>query len=216
MRRLSRSAAATTLLFLTTASGFVCTQPWSDYCPPNGSTPISTSSTTPVGAEPACDPYAAPLPPGTVLTDVRARLVNSLFGRTDGALPSAPPDAVLRVPGNSAYGCTCSYYGTCTAPQTNCSWDNGLSELVFTMTTVVNSTYTLSLNSTVFYTLNTSGIASANYPPNLPPAGPEAPVPATRGRTLVLWHQVWPFFRTAFLPNANLACFYRRNNFGHR
>jgi hypothetical protein len=47
----------------------------------------------------------------------------------------------------------------------------------------------LSLNSTVWYSLNTSGVAPANSPPTGPPPFPPVPSGPTRGRTLVLLHQ---------------------------
>lgn len=63
-----------------------------------------------------------------------------------------------------------------------------MQELVFTIS-APTATGTLKLNSTVFYTRNTSGVAPSNLRPATPPVFPDAPFPAVRRTsTLVLFH----------------------------
>jgi hypothetical protein len=74
------------------SSDYSCLQPLNDECPPQG------RAAAPADSYPQCDPYAPPLPPGADLLALRTRLINTLFGVSDGALPSAPPDAITPAP----------------------------------------------------------------------------------------------------------------------
>lgn len=136
-------------------------------------------------------PYAAPYPDGIDLAAVRANFTNTLFGRTDGKLPdTVMPDYIMPVAGNNARGCLCSYLGTCDA--FTCTWSSNLTHLIFTTSVAVNASYTLAVNSTVHYSLNTSGVAPVGYPamgPAIMP-GEDGPVypPLSRSRVLVLIH----------------------------
>jgi len=64
-----------------------------------------------------------------------------------------------------------------------------MTKLVFTVSAPVNSSYTLTLNSTVLWTLNTSGVAPVTYGPSEPefPAYPE--LPRCLSDVLVILHQ---------------------------
>ena len=65
-----------------------------------------------------------------------------------------------------------------------------MTKLVFTIAARVNDSFTLALNSTVFWTLNTSGVASIPYGGPDVAQFPEFPMPPTRrSETLVLHHQ---------------------------
>ena len=56
----------------------VCQRQWNDYCP---------------GAGGSCTPFAPPLPSPTDWLALRGALVDAVFGRSDGQLPSAGVDA---------------------------------------------------------------------------------------------------------------------------
>lgn len=56
-------------------------------------------------------------------------------------------------------GCYCSYLGNC--PASDCTWSNNMTKLTFTITQPVNASFTLSADSVVYWTLNTSGVAPA-------------------------------------------------------
>lgn len=177
-------AAALLCLLRLCSSDYSCTQPLDDFCPPEG------RAAAPGADFPQCDPYAAPVPPGADLLALRTRLINALFGVSTGALPSAPPDAITPAPldTNTSRGCWCSTLGNC--PAAACQWHNNLTELVFTTTAHFPNGSALSLNSTAFWTLNTSGVAPSNYiGENGPPAFPTPPLPPQGlSGTLVIWH----------------------------
>lgn len=172
------------LCSLLVRSDYSCLQPLNDECPPQGRAAV------PGDAYPQCDPYAPPVPPGADLLALRTRLINTLFGVADGALPSAPPDAITPAPlaTNTSRGCWCSTLGNC--PASACQWHNNLTSLVFTTTARFPNGSALSLNSTAFWTLNTSGVAPSTYIGEFgPPAFPSPPLPPQRlSGTLVLWH----------------------------
>jgi hypothetical protein len=155
----------------------VCTQPWPDVC--DGSQ-----------ASAYCTRYAPPLAQPIDWLGVRANLINVIFGRSNGSLPTenALPDAIIPVSGNTSSGCWCSTLGNCDA--NSCSWASNMTKLVFSISAQVNASFNLVLNSTVFWTLNTSGVASVLYggpdDPYFPPY-PEAPL--RRSDTLVIHHQ---------------------------
>ena len=152
----------------------VCTRPWPDVCPPAG------------GPAP-CTPFAPPPAAPTDWLRVRAALINDLFGVADGALPAALPDAVSAVPGNTSRGCLCSAQSNC--PAAACAWASNMTSIVSTISVRVNASFTLTLNSTAFFTLNTSGVAPLPYSP-VEPLFPAFPMPAqARGGTLVIVHQ---------------------------
>lgn len=154
----------------------VCTEAWPDRCPPAGDPAL-----------PGCHPYAPP--PTAPWLAVRAGLINALFGVSDGQLPSAPtPDHVLPVPGATSRGCWCSTLGNCDA--SSCAWASNMTQLIHTISVPVNASFTLTLNSTVFWTLNTSGVAPLMYGTPLEPGFPPFPQPPTRrSDTLVVLHQ---------------------------
>ena len=158
-----------------TARGNVCTRDWPDVCPRDG------------GGPPGCVAFAPPPPSPTDWLALRRALVNNLFGVTDGRLPTAGPDYVLPVSGNTTRGCWCSTLGYCDA--STCAWSANQTLLVHTITVPVNASFTLTLNSTVALTLNTSGVAPVNYNP-LAAVFPEVPfAPLRRSDTLVVLHQ---------------------------
>lgn len=154
----------------------VCTEAWPDRCPPAGDPAV-----------PGCRPYG-PTPTAPWLA-VRADLVNALFGVTDGLLPSSPaPDYVVPIPGTTSRGCWCSTLGNCNASE--CAWASNLTQLIHTITVPVNASFTLTLNSTVFWSLNTSGVAPLAYGTPFEPSFPPYPQPPTRrSDTLVVLHQ---------------------------
>ena len=178
---MGRSAAAAAVLLATVASGgFQCAAPWDDVCPPAG-----------IPGDPACGPYAPPLPPGADLLDVRRRLVAALFGGA-GELPTRGADAVLPVPGGGTganRGCWCATLGNCAADA--CAWSSNASQVVFSVAAPLPNGSALVLNSTAWWTRNTSGVAPSTYIGEFgPPAFPSLPQPATRNSdVLVVWHQ---------------------------
>ena len=131
--------------------------------------------------------------------DVRGDLIDEYFGMGKGVLPNrSVPDYVVNIPGPHAKGCYCAYFGRCDA--SDCQWSNNMTQIVWTTEVKVNDSYTLRLNSTVFHTLNTSGVAPQIYPPVGPVAMPDggfygnatrtsaAFVPQKRSDTLVIFH----------------------------
>ena len=155
----------------------VCTRPWNDTCPAAGNN------------KPGCSTYAPPLPQPTDWLSVRASLINTLFGVADGKLPATPaPNFIIPVPGNTSRGCWCSTLGNCNASE--CTWRSNLTQLIHTTTARVNATFSLALNSTVFLSLNTSGVAPILYGGPFSPSFPDFPEPPTRASdTLVVLHQ---------------------------
>ena len=96
--------------------------------------------------------------PTTNFTTTRATLIHELFGLGPGVLPSDKiPMSVEPIPGPHMHGCTCSYFGQCDA--SSCQFGNNMTKIIWNIKTKVNDSYTLDLNSTVIYTLNTSGVA---------------------------------------------------------
>jgi hypothetical protein len=157
------------------ARGNVCTRAWPDVCPPQGGGPAG------------CVPFAPPPPAPVDWLALRARLVNELFGVTNGTLPARGPDYVIPVGGPTSRGCWCSTLGNCDAA--SCTWASNQTLLIHTITVPVNASFTLTLNSTVTLTLNTSGVAPVNYAP-LDAVFPDVPFPPTRrSDTLVVLHQ---------------------------
>jgi hypothetical protein len=175
---MARSLLGTILLVwpVFASAADVCTQPWPDVC--NG-----TESSL------HCTPYAPPLPEPTDWLAVRSALINSVFGRTNGSLPeSSTPDNIIPVAGNTSSGCWCSTLSNCEASE--CSWSSNMTKLVFTISANVNATFDLVLNSTVFWTLNTSGVAAVVYGGPDEPQFPAYPFPPQRlSDTLVIHHQ---------------------------
>eukprot|EP01104_Vermistella_antarctica_P006659 TRINITY_DN17368_c0_g1_i1.p1 TRINITY_DN17368_c0_g1~~TRINITY_DN17368_c0_g1_i1.p1 ORF type:complete len:476 (-),score=31.85 TRINITY_DN17368_c0_g1_i1:258-1547(-) len=131
----------------------------------NNIAPSSSSilTTTTISNYPSDSIHAAqhPRPDGEEISswlDVRKNLVSVLFGRPDGTLPNRTiPDYIESIASPSIQGCFCAYQGYCNASQ--CQYDNNMTKIVWTTEAVVNSTYTLRLNSTVFHTINTTGVA---------------------------------------------------------
>jgi hypothetical protein len=142
----------------------------------------------------------SPLAP-TINTSTRAQLIDTLFGLGKGVLPSEKvPAEVISVEGPSAKGCYCAYFGECDV--SSCQWGNNMTKIIWNIRTKVNDTFTLDLNSTIIYTLNTSGAApqihdGAGVSPEIPGggwfgnesnSGGEALYPQGIGDTLVLFH----------------------------
>lgn len=150
----------------------VCERPWNDTCP---------------GGGPSCTPFAPPLAQPTDWRALRAALRNVVFGRADGALPATGADAAELLGGRSGRGCWCSALGNCNASL--CTWPANITRLTFTTAAAFpNGSLALALNSTVYYTLNTSGVAPITYPSGGPPLFPDFPSLPQRGGTLVLFH----------------------------
>ena len=153
-----------------------------------------------VGASPpwtSLEPGASPDP--ALWREVRADLINEFFGLGRGVLPTrSVPDYVSSIPAPQVKGCYCAYFGHCDA--NDCQWSNNMTKIVWTIPVKVNDTYTLTLNSTVFHTLNTSGVAPQIYPPVGPVAMPgggwyenvtstsPSHAPQKRSDTLVIFH----------------------------
>jgi hypothetical protein len=165
---LSASAAA--------AAAFRCADPWPDVCP---------------GAPSGCAPYS-PLAPGADLLAVRAALVDELFRYGGGRVANkSEADWVLPVADSSLLttrGSWCSTLGNCDASAAR--WSNNLTQLVFALELPLSNGSVVHLNSTAFWSLNTSGVAPSTYigesgPPSLP-ATPFPPL--ATGDTLVIWH----------------------------
>ena len=132
----------------------------------------------------------------------RDDLINTLFGLGTGILPSDSVPIQESISGPTAKGCYCAYYGECSA--SSCQYGNNMTKLIWNMKTKVNDSFTLDLNSTVIYTLNTSGAApeihdGAGVAPQLPGGGwfrnesnsnshGLAIYPTTITDTLVLFH----------------------------
>lgn len=169
------------LLLATGGASFRCNnQTWDDVCPPSG-----------IPGDPACGPYAPPLPPGSNLLAVRRQLIAALFGGS-GDLPAGGADAVLPVPGGGTganRGCWCATLGNCAADA--CTWASNASQVVFTVSAAFPNGTSLVLNSTAWFTRNTSGVAPSTYIGEFgPPAFPSPPLPALRNSdVLVLYHQ---------------------------
>jgi hypothetical protein len=175
---LRASAFLVSLSVSCAVAGFLCSESWPDICP---------APAIAVGSTSGCTPYADPLPVNTNWTTVRGQLRNSIFGRTDGLLPPGDrPDFLVQIGGNTSRGCWCSTLSNCDSTQ--CQWDSNMTQLVFTISAAVNSTYNLTLNSTVFWTLNTSGVAPINYGPD-EVEYPQLLIPPSRlSDTLVIFH----------------------------
>jgi hypothetical protein len=136
----------------------------------------------------------------TNFTETRNKLIDVLFGLGSGILPTeSEPILVEKIPGPTAQGCYCAYFGECSA--SSCQYGNNMSKIVWNIQTKVNDTFTLDLNSTVIYTLNTSGTApvvhdGAGREPQLPGGGwygnaskeSEAIYPQGITDTLVIFH----------------------------
>lgn len=186
--------ACVAVLVLSAAAAFHCTDTWPDHCAASGGPPTYADGTTADGAAAGpCTPYAPPLPPGTDLHAVRARLVNALFGVSTGTLPTAGADAVTPEPpgdASTSRGCWCSTLGNCAASA--CAWSNNKTRLLFTVRAPLPNGTEIVLNSTAFWTLNTSGVAPSTYIGEFgPPAFGEPPLPPLRhSDTVVVWHQV--------------------------
>ena len=111
----------------------------------------------------------------TTASPTRDALINTLFGLGPGILPSdSIPISIQSIPGPTAQGCYCAYFGECDA--TSCQYGNNMTKIIWNIQTKVNDTFTLDLNSTVIYTLNTSGAApemhdGAGIAPQLPGGG---------------------------------------------
>ena len=168
---------AVILLSARGASARRCADPWPDVCP---------------GAPQGCSPYV-PLAPGAAnLTALRGALADALFAYGGGRVTNkTEPDFVVPVADSSALatrGCWCSTLGNCDAAA--CRWQNNLTQLVFGVELPLANGTVIHLNSTAFWSLNTSGVAPSTYIGELgPPAFPEVPFPALGlSDTVVVWH----------------------------
>eukprot|EP00927_Polykrikos_kofoidii_P054348 TRINITY_DN48777_c0_g1_i1.p1 TRINITY_DN48777_c0_g1~~TRINITY_DN48777_c0_g1_i1.p1 ORF type:complete len:455 (+),score=44.30 TRINITY_DN48777_c0_g1_i1:107-1471(+) len=179
-------------------AGFKCGEPWPDYCNGTQNDLIALTesahshipkSRCDAGGTSGCTPYSPPLPAGTDWVDVRRRLVNVLFGVDDGRIPAhRMPVEISKLNHNQVFGnCICAIRGHC-SPEA-CSKRTFVTKLVWTVEVEVNSSFNLSLNSTGFHSLETSGIAPSNDLPFGPPEWPEDPAPPqSPGDTLVIFH----------------------------
>jgi hypothetical protein len=165
----------------------VCTRDWPDVCPQSGGGPVG------------CTPYAPPPLTPTNWYSMRAQLVNNLFGVNTGQLPTNGPDYIEFVGGNTSRGCWCATQGYCNS--SDCSWSSNMTRLIHTVSVVVNTSFTITLNSTVFWSLNTSGVAPVTIN-LLAPQFPQNPFPPLRlSDTLVIVHQGHD--SPCFLPNGD-------------
>ena len=168
------------LLFFPVQS-FVCDSSWPDYCPPNGSSPTN------IGGVSGCSNYTGPLPSNSNFSTLRSQFINDIFGTP--TLPTTIyPDYIENINTPQASGCWCTTQGNCNI--TECMWNNNMTKLTFTISVPVNSSFSITANSTVFYTLNTSGVAPIEYPPISPPGFPDELLPPLKlGKVLVLMHE---------------------------
>lgn len=148
----------------------------------------------------------------------RAKFVDSVFGPSaQGKLPTRclPDVGPMAIPGPQVHASNCARYGFCDARAA--AYGNNMSTFRWRMAARVNASYVINITSTVFYTLNTSGVAPQTYPdsngpPHLPGGGwygnaslntpalypgggnndkkhyPDIPPTPARSDTLVLWH----------------------------
>ena len=109
----------------------------------------------------------------------RAALQAALFNSS--TLPARPPDFVLADGGPQVARAGAKYVmsglpgpGNGTSVGAACAWENNLTAFVWT----IHGKF-FSLNSTVFWSLNTSSRAAVNYnpPPYKPGSGPHCPNP---------------------------------------
>ena len=171
-RKLRLALAAAVIL---SSSARRCADPWPDVCP---------------GAPAGCSAYV-PLAPGANLQQVRSDLVDALFQYGGGRVTNATePDWVVPVADSSALatrGCWCSTLGNCDAAA--CRWQNNLTQLVFALELPLANGTIVRLNSTAFYSLNTSGVAPSTYIGEFgPPSFPDTPFPPGQSDTLVIFH----------------------------
>jgi hypothetical protein len=154
-----------------------CSDPWPDVCP---------------GAPTGCSPYAPPLAPNADLAELRRGLIDELFRYGGGRVTNkSEPDWVLPVADSSALttrGSWCSTLGNCDAAAAR--WENNLTQLVFAVELPLANGSVISLNSTAFWSLNTSGVAPSTYIGEFgPPNFPEVPFPPLGlSDTLVIFH----------------------------
>jgi hypothetical protein len=215
-------AASSLFISRSALAGYLCNEPWNDYCPPSGGDALATeaelfsaittssSSSTPSittttmkldsygGGLPTttnsplsisgCLPYSPPLPPNTNYTTLRQTFIQAVFG-SQGLPTTIYPDQIIPLPSGvpTFQGCYCAYVGGCNA--SSCSYANNMTKLVFETSIPINATFNLTTTSTVYYTLNTSGVSPINYPPMGPPEFPSPLQPAQRlSDILVLMH----------------------------
>ena len=174
-RCVSAAAGLSTALFFTCATALRCDAPWPDVCP---------------GAPEGCSPYSQ-LAPGADLAALRGTLRDEMFRYGGGRVTNASePDFVVPVAdsSNTTRGCWCSTLGNCDARA--CAWQNNLTQLVFGVELPLSNGTVVRINSTAFWSLNTSGVAPSSYIGEFgPPAFPETPFPPLAiSDTLVIFH----------------------------
>ena len=110
----------------------------------------------------------------------RQNLINALFNAS--SLPSrSNPDYVVPMPNYAMHGFPGPGDGV--GDVSGNSWSNNMTVLVWTIETPF-----ITLNSTVYHTLNTSGRAPRNWPQDGPSMPGPAIVPTARGDTVVFYH----------------------------
>lgn len=157
-------------------------RPSEDFCPPEGS---NASGCTEGG-------YSL-LPQKPDWLFVRSNLIREFFGTSQLPTRSAPDYLSTFSTSHRFPSCLYTIWGEGDSSGGGCAKDINVTEIIWNISANVNSTYNLSLQSKVFFTLNTSayapGYAIWPYPPGSGYAEqPSAPVLPHRGRTLVIWH----------------------------
>ncbi|KOO23675.1 u2 small nuclear ribonucleoprotein a [Chrysochromulina tobinii] len=110
----------------------------------------------------------------------RQNLIHALFNAS--SLPSrSNPDYVVPMPNYAMHGFPGPGDGV--GDVSGNSWSNNMTALVWTIETPF-----ITLNSTVYHTLNTSGRAPRNWPQDGPSMPGPAIVPTARGDTVVFYH----------------------------
>ena len=110
----------------------------------------------------------------------RSKFISAIFNRS--TLPSRDqPDYIIPLPTYAMYGFPGPGNGVGNASGN--SWKNNMTSFVWEITSPF-----ISLNSTIYYTLNTSGTAPRNWPQD-GPTMPDTPIaPSTIGDTVIIYH----------------------------
>ncbi|CAL1161374.1 unnamed protein product, partial [Cladocopium goreaui] len=163
-----------TLCFGGSAVAFVCSPDWpDDYCSPNGS------------SRDGCSPQGYKLlPKNPDWIDIRKRLVQEMFGQDQLPSDERPQRLTTFTAKHRFPDCLSSIWGA--AQSSACEKPVPIMELLWEMPAALNATFSKTITSKVFLTLNTSGWAPGNAIWGADQ--PQAPVPPHRGKTLVIFH----------------------------
>jgi len=164
-------------------------KPWEDFC--NGNETRSNGVS-------GCRPYS-PLDHDTSVdawTHAREQLQAEIFGPSGAPTRSTPDVGPTPVKDGIVFGnCICLLRGNCKLNE--CTAPINLTKFEWSTTAAVNSTHNLTLTSTVFHSLNSSGLAPDNQEgfsgvgpfKKGEPIWPEVPMwPQRMSDTLVIWH----------------------------